>query len=46
MSVDSLVRTYDEVTFLAKMREKDTKVALANSSLMIKLVGFSISLRE
>ena len=41
-----VVRTYDEFTFLVNMREKDTKVALANGSLMIKLVGFSIYLRE
>ena len=32
--------------FLADMREKGIKVALANGSLMTKLVSFSISLRE
>ena len=46
MSVDSLIGAYDEVTFLAKMREKDTRMALANGFLMIKLVDFSIYLRE
>ena len=44
--VDNFVGVYDEVTFLAKMREKNTGVALANSSPMIKWVEFSISLRE
>ena len=36
----------DEVKFLAKMREKDTEVLLANGSPMIKSIEFSISLRE
>ena len=44
--IDSLVGAYDEVTIPAKMREKDTGVVLANSSPMIKLIEFSISLRE
>ena len=37
-SVDNLIETYDKVTFPAKMREKDTIVALANNSSMIKSV--------
>lgn len=41
--VDNLVGVYDEVTFPANMREKGTEVALANGSLMIKSVEFSIS---
>ena len=41
--VDNLVGVYDEVTFPANMREKGTEVALANGSLMIKLVEFNIS---
>ena len=44
--VDDLIRAFDEVAFSAKVREKDTRVALANGSLMIKLVEFSISLRK
>ena len=46
MSLDNLVETYDEVTFPTKMRKKDTGVALANNSLMIKSIEFSISFRE
>lgn len=41
--VDNLVGVYDEVTFPTNMREKGTKVALANGSLMIKSIEFSIS---
>lgn len=41
--VDNLVGVYDEVTFPTNMREKGTEVALANGSLMIKLVEFNIS---
>ena len=37
---------FDEIMFPAKMREKGTKVALANGSQMTKSVEFSISLRE
>jgi len=37
---------FDNVKFPAKMRKKDNRVLLANSSLMIKSVEFSISLRE
>ena len=37
---------FDEVMFPAKMREKGTRVALANGSLMTKSVEFSLSLRE
>ena len=45
-SINDLVRAYDEITFLTKMREKDTKVALANCSPMIKSIKFSLSLRK
>lgn len=41
--VDNLVGVYDEVTFPTNMREKGTEVALANGSLMIKSIEFSIS---
>ena len=44
--VDNLVGVYDEVTFPTNMREKGTEVALANGSLMIKSVEFSVFLRE
>ena len=37
---------FDKVIYLAKITEKGTRVALANSSPMTKLVEFSISLRE
>ena len=37
---------FDKVMFSAKMKEKDTRVVLANNSPMIKLLQFSISLRE
>ena len=37
---------FDKVMFPAKMKEKDTRVVLANNSPMIKLLQFSISLRE
>lgn len=46
LSVDNLMGAYDEVTFPAKVREKDTRVTLANCSLMIKSVEFPISLKE
>ena len=42
LSVDSL----NEFTFPAKMKEKGTKVALANGSPMIKSIELLISLRE
>ena len=45
-SIDSLVGAYDEVMFLAKMKEKGIVVALANGSSMIKSVEFSVSLRK
>ena len=37
---------FNGIMFPAKMREKGTKVALANGSLMSKSVEFSISLIE
>ena len=37
---------FDKVMFPTKMKEKDTRVVLANNSPMIKLLQFSISLRE
>ena len=37
---------FDEVMFPTKMREKGTRMVLANGYLMTKLVEFSISLRE
>ena len=37
---------FDKVMFPAKMREKGTGVALANSSLMTKSVDFLLFLRE
>ena len=46
MLVDSLVKAYDKVMFPTKMREKNTWVALAKGSPMIKLVEFLISLKE
>ena len=46
IKINSFVETYDKVTFLAKMREKDIEVALANGSPMIKSIEFSTSLRE